>query len=57
MKKAYAKPELDTVCFKLNEDIVTASSESQQQGPLDSAGKTFEQAADGILDFLNGLGG
>ena len=55
MKKAYQKPELDLICFELNEDIVTASGE--QKDPLDVAGKTFEKAADGILDFLNGLGG
>ena len=57
MKKTYVKPELDTVCFELNEDIVTASSDSQSQGALDWAGDAFEKAAGGVLDFLSGLGG
>ena len=38
------------------EDVIAAST-GQQSSVLDNAGKTFEQAADGILDFLNGLGG
>ncbi|MBQ9551677.1 MAG: hypothetical protein IJU96_02835 [Clostridia bacterium] len=55
MKKTYIKPDLETVCFELNEDIVTASGESKDV--LDYANDAFEKAADGILDFFNGLGG
>ena len=55
MKKTYVKPELDAICFALNEDIVTASNGSQSL--LDPASRMFEKITDGILDFLSGSGG
>ncbi len=54
MKKTYVKPELDAVCFTLN-DVVAASG-VENQDALDWASDQFEKATDGILSFLNGLG-
>ena len=47
MKKTYVKPELDAVCFTLN-DVVAASG-GESRSPLDWASDQFEKATDGIL--------
>ena len=56
MKKAYIKPQIEATSFVLTEDIVAASG-GESRSPLDWASDQFEKATDGILDFLNGLGG
>ncbi len=54
MKKTYIKPELNTVCFDLNEDIVVASADPQ--GVLDNVANGFEKMANGVLNFFYDLG-
>lgn len=53
MKKEYVKPELDTVCFEL-EDVIAASG--GPHGVLDTVSDGFEKITDGLLDFFNDLG-
>ena len=48
------KPELDTVCFDV-EDVIAASGDPHDV--LDTVSDGFEKIIDGILDFLNSLGG
>ena len=55
MKKDYMKPEMNVICFELNEDIVAASGDSKDV--LDVASNLFEKGADGVLDFFSNLGG
>ncbi len=54
MKKAYVKPELDMACFEVA-DVIAASGDSHDV--LDTVSDGFEKITDGILDFLNSLGG
>ena len=52
MKKEYVKPELDTVCFEL-EDVIAASG--GPHGVLDTVSDGFEKNTDGLLDFFKDL--
>ena len=54
MKKTYVKPELNAVCFDLNEDIVVASND--EQGALDLVANGFEKMANGVLNFFSNIG-
>ena len=53
MKKTYTKPELDLICFEV-EDVIAASGEPK--GVLDFVSDTFEKGADGVLSFFSDLG-
>ena len=53
MKKTYEKPELNAICFDLD-DVIAASEDPH--GVLDTVSDGFEKITDGILDFFKNPG-